>query len=91
MISITCRGRSDDPGIAGTPVMKSLVMKGLKTIDLLQDGVRLVGSLSKCTGINITGICEILRCSPACLKICKIYLRNKSKSYEDTCSQFIPH
>lgn len=66
---LTCNGSWTEPGTAGTPVMKSFVMKGRSTTDLLQDGVRLMGSRSKCTGMRTTGICEILRYSPACMII----------------------
>lgn len=58
---LTGNGNCSEPGIAGTPVIKSLVKNGLNTIDRLHEGVRFVGSLSKCTGIRTTGICDILR------------------------------
>ena len=42
-------------GIAGNPVMKSCEMKGRKTTERWQDGMRWLESRSKCRGINTTG------------------------------------
>ena len=56
----TAVGSLFDPGRIGTPVIKSAVKNGRRTTDRAHDGTRLAGSLSKCTGIKTTGICEIL-------------------------------
>ena len=43
-------------GVAAIPVMKSLVINVLITIDLWHEGLFLTGSLSKWTGMMMTGI-----------------------------------
>ena len=47
-----------EPGMAARPVIKSLVMKGLRQIERQMEGNCCGGLkfLSKCTGTNITGI-----------------------------------
>lgn len=48
------------PGVAGMPVMKSLVMKVRITTERLQDGCFCSGSRSKCRGVRMMGIWLIL-------------------------------
>lgn len=43
----TSSGSLEDPGRTGTPVMKSFVSNGRKTIERPHDGIRLTGSRSK--------------------------------------------
>lgn len=69
-LDCTCCGSFPEPGTIGSPVMKSFVSNGRKTIEREHDGIRLTGSRSKWTGINTTGICEIFDMQPLC---CKIY------------------
>lgn len=68
---ITAMGRFGDPGIIGTPVMKSFVKNGRRTIERAHDGIRLAGSLSKWIGTKTTGICEIFRVHPASAIVCE--------------------
>lgn len=44
------------PGVAGMPVMKSLVMKVRITTERRQDGCFCSGSRSKCKGVRMMGI-----------------------------------
>lgn len=44
---LTLIGSVSEPGNAGTPVIKSFVKNGRKTIDRAQDGIRFAGSRSK--------------------------------------------
>lgn len=44
------------PGVAGTPVMKSLVIKVRITTERRQDGCFCSGSRSKCRGVRMMGI-----------------------------------
>lgn len=69
IVCSTFVGNLSVPGIAGTPVMKSFVTNGRRTTDRMQDGVFCAGSRSKCTGIRITGIWEILRIHSCSIKI----------------------
>lgn len=57
------------PGIAGIPVIKSLVIKVRMTTDRWHDGKCMLGSRSKCTGIKITGIWLMLPLAPDSSKI----------------------
>lgn len=54
-IKLTCNGNSF-PGIAGVPVIKSLVTNGLRTTERWHEGIREAASRSKCMGIKTTGI-----------------------------------
>jgi len=47
---------SSQLGMAGTPVMKSWLQKGLSNIESWQEGIRDTWSRSKCAGISTTGI-----------------------------------
>ena len=53
LLSLTSMGMSF-PGTAGSPVMKSEVMKGLSTTECWQEGRE--GFLSKWIGMSTTGI-----------------------------------
>lgn len=78
-LQLTIVGSFDEPGTTGTPVIKSLVSNGRKTIEREHDGIRLTGSRSKWIGINITGICEMFFIQSF---VCKIYwndLENRKK------------
>lgn len=46
-LQLTIVGSFDEPGTTGTPVIKSLVSNGRKTIEREHDGIRLTGSRSK--------------------------------------------
>jgi len=48
------------PGVAGIPVMKSLVMKVRMTTERRQDGCLCRESRSKCSGVRMIGIWLIL-------------------------------
>lgn len=61
------------PGVAGIPVMKSLVIKVRITTDLWQEGCFWSGSRSKCKGVKITGIWLIFPAYPRERKLtCRI-------------------
>lgn len=62
-------------GVAGMPVIKSWVINVLITADLWHDGFLDTTSLSKCIGIRIMGICEILPIWPL---LCRIEWATKS-------------
>lgn len=64
MATLTGVGSFCEPGMVGKPVMKSFVSNGRNTIAREHDGIRLTGSRSKCTGIKMTGICEIFFMQP---------------------------
>lgn len=78
-VLFTGDGNFDEPGTTGTPVIKSLVSNGRRTIEREHDGIRLTGSRSKWIGINITGICEMFDIQSFC---CKIY-ENEFKNEND--------